>query len=263
MQLTTLHRRLTAAALAWSLVQAGASAQDVDTDEGAVEVTRSVIEKYVEVRAQIAAEKRDWTVGKEVLADRIEVLRNEIESFRARIDEARDSIATVDVELDELREAYDALAAASSVAEERIVADEQRTLALLDRMPAPLLEKVDLIRQRFPDDPENTKQPLSQRYVTIAGVLNEINKFNAEITTAPELRELANGETAEVTVIYVGLGHAYYVSADGRWAGVGVPGPDGWQWSARADASAQIDMAAKILSGEEIASFVTLPLSVQ
>ncbi len=261
----SIRRTLGLAALSAACALAGAptlSAQAVDTEGNSVDAARSALEEWVAVRAEIAAEKRNWTVGKEVLTDRIDVLKGEIESFRARIAEARVSIGTADDELDELRADEVALATASDSVQAVVIDYEERTKSLLTCMPVPLLEKVEVIRQRFPEDPATTKMSLSQRFVTIAGILNELNKFNGEIHQTSEVRELAGGGTSEVATIYVGLGQAYYVTADGSAAGVGIPGPNGWAWTARNDAAQQIAAAVAILNDEDVAAFVRLPLTV-
>lgn len=260
----TTTTRWLAVALIGALAQMPALGQEaVDTEGNAVDAARGALQEWVEVRARIADEKAKWAVGKEVLEDRIDVLRSEIENFRARIDEAQKSIAAADEELEELRADSERLNAASQTVKDRIVGYEERTKAMLEWMPPPVLEKVEMIRQRFPKDPETTKQPLSGRFVTIAGVLNEINKFNAEITAVPERRELPGGQAAEVTTIYLGLGQAYYVSVDGLSAGVGLPAEGEWQWTAKNDAAAEVALAADVLSGAQLATFVRLPLSVQ
>jgi hypothetical protein len=58
--------------------------------------------------------------------------------------------------------------------------------------------------------------------------LNEVNKFNREITVSSEVLTLSGGASAEVTALYVGIGKAYYVSRNGSAAGIGTASPDGW-----------------------------------
>jgi hypothetical protein len=66
-----------------------------------------------------------------------------------------------------------------------------------------------------------------------------------------------------VTALYVGLGQAYYVSANGTMAGVGRPSENGWSWEPSNDAADEITDAIAILKNEKVASFVPLPIKVQ
>ena len=45
-----------------------------------------------------------------------------------------------------------------------------------------------------------------------------------EVSLGDELRELPDGTTAKVTVMYAGLGQAWYVSKNGKVAGLGTAG---------------------------------------
>ena len=46
-----------------------------------------------------------------------------------------------------------------------------------------------------------------------------------------EVRSFRDGNTAEVTALYLGIGQGYYVSASGTVAGVGTATADGWVWT--------------------------------
>ena len=107
------------------------------------------------------------------------------------------------------------------------------------------------------------KLSLSERFQNVLGILNEVNKFNREIAVTSEVRTLADGTSAEVTALYVGIGQGYYVSADGKVAGVGSAAPEGWVWTPANDAAARVAKAIAILKNEQPASFVPLPVRVE
>jgi len=109
--------------------------------------------------------------------------------------------------------------------------DVVRTKRLLERLPDPVRERVKPLSQRFPEDPADTKLSLGERFQNVIGVLNEVNKFNGEVSVTSEVRALANGSSAEVTALYLGIGQAYYVNASGDAAGIGTASADGWVWT--------------------------------
>jgi septal ring factor EnvC (AmiA/AmiB activator) len=246
------------------LLAAGAAtaAQDdaarADADE--VAVARTSLEQWVQTRRVISQERRDWALGREMLEDRIALVEREIESLRGRIGEAEGSIAEADRKRAELLETNERLQQASQSLTGTAVALEQRTQALLARLPDPIRERVKPLSQRLPEDPESTELSLSQRFQNVVGILNEVNKFNREITVTSEVRSLPDGSAAEVAALYVGIGQAYYVSNDGRAAGAGGPGEEGWAWTPAEQAAPEIARAIGILKNEQVAGFVLVPV---
>ena len=99
--------------------------------------------------------------------------------------------------------------------------------------------------------------------MNIIGILNELNKFNHEITVTSEVRQLPDGSSVEVTAMYVGLGQAYYVNANGTIAGLGRPSANGWVWEPANEAAGKIMDVINILKNEKVATFIPLPVEVK
>jgi predicted RNase H-like nuclease (RuvC/YqgF family) len=250
-----------ALAAAAALVAAGTGVGSAVGQDGPdVEGARTALEQWVQTRRVISQERRDWTLGREMLDDRIALVEREIASLRERIGEAQDSIADADRKRAELIESNERLQQASSSLAETAAQLEDRTKQLLARLPDPIRERVKPLSQRLPADPEDTQLSLSQRFQNVVGILNEVNKFNREISVTSEVRSLADGTTAEVAALYVGLGQAYYATSDGRAAGVGAPSAEGWAWSPADASAAEITRAIAILKNEDVAAFVRLPI---
>ena len=140
---------------------------------------------------------------------------------------------------------------------------ETKTLELVNRLPDPVRERIAPLSRRIPRGAKPTELSLGQRFQNVVGVLNEVNKFNRDITVTSEVRALPGGATAEVTALYLGLGAAYYVTADGAAAGVGYPTQEGWQWKAADPLAAQITQAIAILKNESVPAYVPLPVEIQ
>ena len=130
-------------------------------------------------------------------------------------------------------------------------------------MPEPLSERVKPLSQQFPAPGEETELTLSQRFQNAIGVLNSINKFNREISVTSEVRTLADGTSAEVTALYVGIGQGYYVNQTADAAGVGTGAGDAWTWTPNTAAAADIARAIAIYKNEQAAEFVRLPLRIE
>jgi len=223
---------------------------------------RTVLEQWVETQRLISKERQEWKVDRVVLQDQIDLTEDQIANLREKIDEARGNIAEMDEKKIDLAQENERLKRAASAMAGMVATLEARTKELLARLPDPITERVKPLSQGIPKDPDNTKLSLGQRFEKIVGILNEVNKFNLEMTVTSEMRDLGGGETAEVTVLYVGIGHGYYVSADGEIAGVGSATPEGWMWAEANGAAKEIAKAIAILKNQETAQFVQLPVKV-
>ncbi len=236
------------------------SAETMNSD---VENTRAVLEKWVETRRIISQEQRDFALGQEMLGERVKLTENEIKSLKAKIKDAEASITEADKKRTELIDENGKLKGASASLEGIVSALEKRVKSLLKQLPDSIRERVKPLSQRFPEDSKETKLSLGERFQNIAGVLNEINKFNGEITVTSEVRNFPDGTSSEVTALYIGIGQAYYVNGSGTVAGIGTASSKGWIWKPADESATEIAEAIAILKNEKEASFVRLPIEIQ
>ncbi len=231
-----------------------AQAQELDR-------TKEALSKWVEVRKLVSEEKQAWELEREVLGDRIDLVRAEKESLSGKIHETQSLITDADKKREDLVRENDALKNASATLVNRIFTLEQSVLNLLPLLPVPVQDRIRPLSQRLPKTPE-TDLALSERYQNVVGIANELNKLANEITVVSEVRNLPDGTTAEVQTLYIGFARAYYCTNKGDIAGVGYPAPDGWVWQQdNAIAPAVADSIA-IMKNEKVAAFLPLPVSI-
>ncbi len=254
------RRRITAAAAVG--LMATAVGLSLGAEDDGVDAARAVIEKWQETRRIISSEKRDWAIGREVLEERIAIVADEIDELRGRIVETRENVTASEAKRAELAARNEALRAASAVLATSIGDLEARTRSLIDRLPRPIVDRVDPLARRLPNPDEPGDASLSERYANVIGILNEIDKFNREVHVVSESRTLASGATAVVEVMYVGLGHAYYVTEKRDAAGIGRPGPDGWTWTPVNQAADAVAQAIAVQKNEAPAAFTPLPIKM-
>jgi FtsZ-binding cell division protein ZapB len=228
-----------------------------------IDNVRTTLEKWIGTRRLISKEKQDWALGKEMLNEQIKLVQREITSLSEKITKAQESITDADKKRLELEAENNKFKDASVTLKTILEKLEARTLALNKRLPDPIRERIKPLSQRLPEDPNETKLSFAQRFQNVIGVLNEVNKFNREITVTSEVRTLADGNVAEVTAIYIGLGQAYYIGANGTVAGVGRPSQDDWIWESANEVADKIADAVAILKNEKVAGFIPLPVKVQ
>ncbi len=234
-----------------------------EPDSPDVDQTRLILQKWVETRKLISAERRDLAMSKETLNDRIELVKREIQTLRGKIAEAERNITETDKKRRDLVEENQTLKEASASLDDTVVALEAGVRDLLSRLPDGITG-IDQLKLRVPsaDKPNDTKLSLGDRFLTVVGILNAVNKFNREVSMTSELRQLPDGGKAEVTTLYVGIGRAFYVSNSGEVAGYGTVGPDGWHWTPANEIAPQVAQVIAILENEQVASFVQLPVEI-
>lgn len=224
--------------------------------------TRTAMEEWVETERAISRERRDWVLGRELLNDRIALIEREIEGFEKSISDAGESIAEADKKRLELVAKNDGLKAASDVLDGIAAEFEEAMRGLLSRLPDPIRDRVKPLSQRLPKEGEEVETDLSERFMNMVGILNEIDKFNQQITLTSEVRELDDGTAAEVAAMYVGLGQAYFATNNGRSGGVGRASESAWVWESADAAALDIKEAIAVLKNETPAKFVRLPIVV-
>ncbi len=247
--------------LAGCLIPCGSMAAENNADS--IDLTRTTIEKWVQTQRIISQEKRDMLLAAEMLNERIALVQREIESFQGKIKDAQESIAQADKKRDTMLEENDKLKQTSQLLVENIISLEGSVKQLISRLPDPIRNRIKLLSQRLPKDSEKTELSAAERFQNVVGILNEVDKFNREITVTSEVRSLADGSSVEVAVIYFGIGRAYYTNAKGDIAGIGTVSDNEWVWEPDNRIASNIAEAIAILKNEKAASFVQLPVEIK
>jgi hypothetical protein len=224
---------------------------------------RATLEKWVEAKQLMSKEREDWRVGQMIMGDRKDLLARETRDLNEKADADNKEIGEIDDKLAEMTATRDGLKEATEGLSESVADVERRVLDLLATSPTPIRDRVQPLSQRIPKTPNETKLSLSERFQNVIGILNELNKYSREITEASEVRDLADGANAEVTVLYLGLAQAYFCNTKGGVAGVGRPGPDGWVWEQQDDLVEPVAETLAVFRNEKPAKYIPLPLEIQ
>lgn len=228
-----------------------------------LESVRTPLEQWVQARQTIAKTRADWARDKETLAQSLALLERELSAVRdqtAKLDTNLTVVAEQRTAATVERERYQA---AVEVARTRVGELETRVKKLAAVFPPVLLTTVQPLLNRFPADPAATNVAIVPRVQALVTLLNEVDKFNAAVTTTEETRSTPDGRAIAVTVVYLGLGQAWFVNQAGDFAGTGVPGPSGWEWTVRNDLAPQLASALKMYRNEIPAEFVALPVQIR
>ena len=224
---------------------------------------REKMGKWVEARQVASKEKSDWDAEKETLRATRDLLRQQRDSLRAEIEELEaQGTASDDERRDLLLERGDYLRTERAL-EEDVRAMEQAIVALAPRLPEPLQKKLEILLVQIPDDPETTKVPLGARLMNVLGVLAQAEKFDSTATFVGETRQVGD-EKLQVRTLYWGLAQAIYVDAQGRTAGIGRPGPNGWEFTNDPDLASDARHLLDIYEGNvDTIEFVRFPVEAR
>ncbi len=259
-----ISRRVGIGTLAVAVLTSGLVLAASEPNSGAAtpDGARASLAKWVETQQLIAKEKQEWQDGKLILQSRIDAVNGEIAALKERMGETRRTAAEANQKKAGEVAQNEALQRAGSELATWVAGLESGLKTLETRLPEPLLQKVKPLYDRMPADARATNVSLAERYQNVAGILNEVGKFNNEITMVTEVRTLSDGKPAEVRTVYVGLAQAYFVSPKGD-AGIGRPGESGWGWSAAREIAPQIEQVVEVLQNKAKPHFVSLPVKVQ
>ena len=231
--------------------------------QSTLDSTRSVLEKWVETRKSIAEIRSDWTVEKEVIEQSVSAFERELKTLGEQLDQVDTGSDQTAKELAEIESEKSSLRLASDELKQSVGLLEKKLRGMAPGFPAPVVEKIEPLFNRIPEDPEDTKLGLSARLQNVVGILNELDKFNGSITVVSELRKTAAGTEVQTRVLYVGLSQAYFVDKTGEFCGYGLSSPQGWDWTPQADLGPSILKAIGVYESSEPAAFVGLPVTVK
>ena len=232
------------------------------SNESTLQDTRTALGKWIETQQIIAKERKDWQQGKEILLSRLDLVKKEIASLKEKVQQAEASVAKATEKREALLAENATLKAADAQLATAVATVEGDVKKLFAALPSPLQTKVQPLYQRMPTETTTARVSTAERLQNVLVILNEVHKANSEVTVNYEVQTLADGRRSEVQALYIGLGQAYYVSADGE-AGIGRPASDGWRWEARNTIHGDLTVALDILQGKHTPAFVPLPVTLQ
>jgi len=225
--------------------------------------TRTTLEQWVETRQLISKTRSDWQTDKETLEQTIQLYDRELKS----IEEQMSRVSTNSTQVDKERTQAEASLKLSNEGLDRarqfVVDFEGKVAKVVPQLPVPLQEILKPMLARLPADPANTKMAVTERVQVIVGILNELDKFNNAVGIFSEKRRNDKGEEVAVETVYVGLGAAYFVNDADNFAGTGVPGANGWEWTTKSELAPSVREVVRIYRNERSARFVALPAVIR
>jgi septal ring factor EnvC (AmiA/AmiB activator) len=231
--------------------------------ETSLDATRSTLEKWVETKQLISKTKADWQTDKETIEQTLQLFDRELKT----VEEQMSKLSTNNTQVEKERVIAEAQLNASSESLDRAkqfaATFEDKMAKFAPQLPMPLQDILKPLLAKLPADSADTKMASTERIQVIVGILNEVDKFNNAVNLFSEKRKNEKGEEVAVETVYVGLGVAYFVNDADNFAGMGIPGANGWEWTIKSDLAEPVRKIVKIYRNEHPAHFVALPASIR
>jgi len=216
--------------------------------------TKQAVSDYVYLRQQIAETKNEWRVYEEVTTRRIEFFQEEIERLQREIAQTENTRSSAQQVIEERRQEIDRLQAANDFVNQSMPALESAVAALGQYFPPPLRNRVAPLMDQL-----GTPRQAAQRMAIVIGVLNEVDRFNADWTDAS-----SQVGTSLVNVLYMGMAGGFYANSEGTIGGYLVPSEGQWEQVEDNSIAPQVAAAIRFFRGQvRPAELVPLPVQVQ
>jgi hypothetical protein len=241
--------------LTYSVVAMLATTHAEESTRDAVVIElRETISKIVDVQSQTSKELRDWESRKSAMDGLLEIHRRELSLLNEELEKSGQSAGGEDEAKQAAKAEIETLRAVRRDSTEAVARNIPRALAIAKRFPAPLLDEclpeiTTLQNWKSGEEPREALQ-------SILSVIEKAIRFNRRVTRNLEVRD-----GREVEVLYLGLARAYYADRS-KNAGVGMPGTDGWIWTANPDLNSEILKAFEILDQKSPPARLKLPVAI-
>ncbi len=217
---------------------------------------RNVLKEWIGVQKTLRSTRAAWKEEKTALERHRSLLKEELALLERQLEAAEQGVEKGEGETERLAERLAGVEESRKGMLQDLERLEARLKSLFPKLPKVLQAKLEpLIAKSENADP-------GHRFQYLVGALNEVDKFQSQLSLVPEMI-LLDGRETQVNVLYLGLAQAYYVDRQGIRAGRGLPGDDGWKWEATDGLAPAIANMMRIYGNEVPADFVILPVEAK
>lgn len=223
-----------------------------ETPDQIDELTR----QWIDTDRQASNLQTDWQAQQPILEQRLSLLKAEKNQLQGILEDSGKSQSNVEAQRAKLLAQQAELEKQQQELKQGLTVLSKRIETVSKRLPPPLKATWRNEKNALGDQPT----PSLQLQVSLAQ-LSSLADFNQRISVhqMPILKE--DGGEILVKQFYLGLGMAWFVSADGQFSGWGQADEEGWNWQVSENLHAkEISKAIAIFEKRQQAEFVRLPV---
>lgn len=238
-----------------------ASGEPSTANAGGLDVLDALVGRWMDVRAAIAAESREWRDQQAAWEREIELLERESAWLEQELSGNRRWLHAQEAEQAAQRSRNDAMAKALT----RLGEAFERAETDLTRWESMIPDGLRLMAGETVSLPDGVPQPeaetrISHRGYRVVARYTRLENLHQSIHVSRQLLDTVHGQSRQVDVVFFGLAQAWAVSPNRDWAAVGVPSTTGWQWRPAPEHAGAMGLAVEILQRERTAQWIHGPL---
>jgi Protein of unknown function (DUF3450) len=215
--------------------------------------------EWIKTRLETVRLENSWQSERPLLESTVNGLKERARELEERRDHVKAKTARDRDELEAMQAKNKAAADDMQVVEGRLQALGRKLAELRPSLPPRLSEALELSFRSLAGSGLST----GERMQLTMNVLNRCAQFNRMVTCGEEVLDI-EGEQGprSLEVIYWGLSRAYALDRAAGKAWYGSPGPQGWRWEPRPDATRPVTELIAIYNDKADPDFVAVPAAV-
>lgn len=222
----------------------------------------SLAGRWIDLRAELAAEKQAWMRQERKWNQEIALLEKEIATLGEARAQDESFLADREQEQADLLAEKEAATAALDDLEKAVAQHEANIRSFEILVPESLRTDLDTGFRALPrDDEAASRLGVIHRLQTVLALYTQIESLQNELHLVRELIPAPSGKR-EVDVLYLGLSRGFAVSSGSDWAAIGRPTEAGWQWEETIEEASRIRLAIDVKQREADVQLVPLLLGL-
>lgn len=222
----------------------------------------SQVLRLAELHRSELASRQDWQSQRRLLQDQRQLLQKQTALLKAALDGQSAETAALASEKDRVAAEKAGLCARLDELRTVLLTHGEALLGLRRRLPPELSRRLAdvFVRLQRLSSPSLPYADLPVYMQTQLSLMTEIEQYDHGIHVTKDVLTEDTQARREYDVLYLGLAAAYALSAGADRAGMGLPGPDGWQWQWHDEWLPAVKLALAVSRKEQPSQLVRLPL---
>jgi len=215
-------------------------------------------EQWLNIEKQSVQLQRDWQIQQPILEQQLSLLTAEKQQLTALLSTDNTSQQQVETKRSALLNEQTELEQQQADFSKNIVQLNKQLVFIEHFLPPPLKQAWQKEHQALDTEPD-----LSLQLQVALAKLTKLSAFEQSISVHEMPLNSPQGTEILVKQLYLGLGIAWFTSANGQYSGWGQATDESWQWHFDDQVDAKpIQRAIAIFEKKQQADFVTLPIAL-
>ena len=209
---------------------------------GQVKETHQYIKEWIQTEQLISEEKNNWESENETKLEQFE--KENVGAAKNRSD--------LSLRKEEAEET-------TKIFYKQIKEVEKEIKNIFPILPSPLRDQTRAFLDKINGN-KSDNLPLRNRLDEAISILRNIHSFHRSVHFERQEFSLDDGKSREFSVLYFGLGVAYFVNESGTVAGWGKPSLQGWLWTRQDTIAKEVSTGVAMIQNRTLPRFLKLPV---